>query len=63
MQQTSNGLQHHHIIRAIEAPSARPLHRDNEIELRLPEAQNMLRRADFFGGFGDRAEGAGAFGQ
>src|SRR5690606_11319249 len=46
--------------RPVEPAAAGPLHRADEGEFGLPEAQHVLGDADLLGRFGDGAEGVGA---
>ena len=60
VQQPPHGLQHRYVLRSIEPAPPGPFHGNHETELGFPEAQHMLRRPDFLGRLGDRAEGVWA---
>jgi hypothetical protein len=62
MQQSLDGLQQYDVLRPVETTAARAFQRRDEGEFGLPEAQDVLGRADFVGGFRDGPERVGAFG-
>jgi hypothetical protein len=63
MQKTPDINQNLDVARAVKPPTPCPLHRTNEGELRFPEPQNMLRDADFVGGFRNGSESIRPFHQ
>ncbi len=56
MQQYANIAQHGHVLRAIKPASPCALHRLDEAQSSLPEAQHMGGHTDFCGGLGNGAE-------
>jgi hypothetical protein len=60
VQQAAHAAQDGDILRPIEPPAARPLHRPDEGEFGFPEPQYVLRHAQLVGCFRDRPKGFGA---
>jgi hypothetical protein len=63
MQQAPDPGQDENILWSVESPTSSPLHRTDKGKSGFPEPQDMLRHAQFIGGFGYCAKGVRAFGQ